>query len=490
MAHKEFVTALVQEAGAVLRERFSRGAAYSEKERYHLVSDVDEEVERLITDRISAAFPEDGIIGEESRRDQPEARRVWLVDPLDGTANFVFGVPYFAVSIALEDNGHIITGAVFNPMTDELYYSERGVSTLNEEQIHCSSRESLAECLVSAGLSMIPGNVRRMLDEWRPVFESQRKGLALLSPALNICNVARGRTDAFLDFGSEMTGHSATAFILQNAGGSVSNYDLTPWDHRSKGIIACNGRLHGQLAQIAREHAARVDGEIRDADDVLTMLDDFFRGEGKWWDGFYTDREKRVPFFVNAPDESLVSHFETGRMQPGRVLELGCGPGRNAIFLASQGCEVDAVDVSAEAIRWGEERARDAGLKIHFCCESIFDLELEESAYDIVYDAGCFHHIAPHRRMTYVELVRHALKQSGVFGLTCFRPEGGSGLSDWEVYRQGTLRGGLGYTEERLRAIFEDSFEILELRQMREMDADGPHFGKAFLWAALMRPRR
>jgi SAM-dependent methyltransferase len=147
------------------------------------------------------------------------------------------------------------------------------------------------------------------------------------------------------------------------------------------------------------------------------------------------------------------------------------------------------VDVSRKAILWAEERARNSGFRINFLCQSIFDLQLEASVYDTVYDSGCFHHIPPHRRMNYLELVQHALKPAGLFGLTCFTPEGGSDLSDWEVYRRRTLGGGLGYSEGRLRRIFEGQFEILELRRMKEMDTGSGLFGKAFLWTMLMRPR-
>lgn len=102
---------------------------------------------------------------------------------------------------------------------------------------------------------------------------------------------------------------------------------------------------------------------ICSVDDILRMLDSFFRDEGQWWDEFYKDRHKNIPFFVNAPDENLVSYFEDGRMQCGRALELGCGPGRNALYMVRQGCTVDAVDISKEAIRWAKERAKDGGLE-------------------------------------------------------------------------------------------------------------------------------
>jgi len=250
VTHGQFIATVAREAGAVLKRRFGEGSAYSEKGRWDLVSDVDFEVEELIVSRIADAFPEDRIFSEEAGLGGNGGERLWIVDPLDGTANFIFGVPHFAVSVALEDEGQIVAGAVLNPVSDELYFSAGDRSYLNDRQIRCSERAELSEALVSVGVSMIPANLERILAEWRGLFERQRKGLALLSPALNICAVACGRTDVFIDFGSEMEGHAAAAFILQNAGGRVSNYDFTPWDHGSKGIIASNGELHGNLKEV------------------------------------------------------------------------------------------------------------------------------------------------------------------------------------------------------------------------------------------------
>jgi SAM-dependent methyltransferase len=84
---------------------------------------------------------------------------------------------------------------------------------------------------------------------------------------------------------------------------------------------------------------------IYTTDDVLRALDDLLEARGgAWWDGFFADRSKPVPFFANRPDESLVEWFGAGLLAPGQVLELGCGPGRNAVYLAAQGCRVEAVD--------------------------------------------------------------------------------------------------------------------------------------------------
>lgn len=223
-------------------------------------------------------------------------------------------------------------------------------------------------------------------------------------------------------------------------------------------------------------------------DDVLRMLDALLDSRGSaWWGEFFADRAKPCPFFVDWPDENLVQWFGDGTLTPGRVLELGCGHGRNALYLASRGCRVDAVDFSAQAIDWARERARAAGATVHFQCCSIFDATVPAGGYNLVYDAGCFHHLAPHRRQDYVALVSRALRPGGHYGLVCFRPEGGSGYTDQQVYERASLGGGLGYSAARLRALWDAApFSVRVLRQMRKTD-DGqePHFGEDFLWVLL-----
>jgi SAM-dependent methyltransferase len=226
---------------------------------------------------------------------------------------------------------------------------------------------------------------------------------------------------------------------------------------------------------------------IYTSDDVLRMLDTLLEGSGgAWWNEFFADRAKPCPFFAGWPDENLVAWFSEGLLTPGRVLELGCGHGRNATYLASLGCSVDAVDFSASAIEWARERAKQAGAPVNFQCCSVFDATFTEWSYDLVYDSGCFHHLSPHRRKDYTELVHRALKPGGSYGLVCFRPEGGSGYTDQQVYEQASLGGGLGYSEDRLRALWDKApFSLHVLRQMHKTGGQGPCFGEDFLWALL-----
>ncbi|MCY9529993.1 MULTISPECIES: class I SAM-dependent methyltransferase [Paenibacillus] len=223
---------------------------------------------------------------------------------------------------------------------------------------------------------------------------------------------------------------------------------------------------------------------------VFEMLDTLLKEQSKFnWDQFYSDRGKPIPFFVNVPDENLVGYFENKRLNPGKVLELGCGPGRNAIYLAERGCTVDAIDLSKEAIEWGKERAKEKELTVNFLHKNIFELDIEEASYDIVYDSGCLHHITPHRRISYLELINKALKPDGLFAITCFvlgGKFGGAEMSDWDVYRVRSLKGGLGFTEDKLKLIFHD-FEVIEMRKMREVKQPSHVFGTEALLTALFK---
>ncbi len=222
--------------------------------------------------------------------------------------------------------------------------------------------------------------------------------------------------------------------------------------------------------------------------DLLLLLDEVFREPKSFWENFYNDREKEIPFFqTEGPDENLVAYFNKG-YKPLRALELGCGPGRNAIYMARQGCEVDAIDLSKNAINWAIERAFEKEVSINFQCVSLFDMELEPNKYDFIYDSGLFHHLPPHRRITYLEILQRALKKNGYFGLVCFTPEGAIPTSDLEIYKEQSLKGGIGYTEERLRGIFEKDFRILQFRRMVQSSSK-EIFGEDFLWTSFMQKK-
>jgi SAM-dependent methyltransferase len=241
---------------------------------------------------------------------------------------------------------------------------------------------------------------------------------------------------------------------------------------------------------------------IRTADDVLRLMDGLFvpeadrwtDGGADWWDRFYADRSRGVPFFAARPDESLVSWLDRGLVTPGtrgRALDLGCGPGRNTLHLARHGFAVDAVDLSPKALAWARERTGQAGVEATFHRADAFTLTERDldGPYDLIYDSGCFHHLPPHRRVGYLAFLDRFLAPGGSFGLSCFATgaEGsGTELSDLDLYRDARLHGGVAYGDDDLRWIFSDLTEV-ELRRMRRPDPASGTFGEPFLWAGLFR---
>lgn len=224
--------------------------------------------------------------------------------------------------------------------------------------------------------------------------------------------------------------------------------------------------------------------------------------QGQWWDALFSMRDKPpnrmeaspgytpIPFFVEKPDENLVKMFSSGELRPGKTLELGCGHGRNARYFAKQSCEIDAVDFSRAAIEWAKDCAPIGDKKINYIRDSIYNLRLKPGSYDIVYDSGCFHHQAPHRRASYLDLVACAIRPVGNFVLVCLCPEGGGGQTDRQIYERPSLGSGIGYSAEQLQRIFSPKFTINECRKMRETGPAEQVFGKEFLWVVSMVRRR
>jgi SAM-dependent methyltransferase len=234
----------------------------------------------------------------------------------------------------------------------------------------------------------------------------------------------------------------------------------------------------------------KIDKEIiKSEEDVLTMLDILLeKRDEEWWDKFYSDRNKPIPFFISVPDENIVSYLDKGLFERGRSLDIGCGNGRNSVYLAKQGFEVDGIDFSRASIEWAEQKANEECVGVNFINQSIFDFQVQHSSYDFVYDSGCLHHIKPHRRNQYIKKIVDILRPGAYFGLTAFNLKGGANISDYDVYRDLSMHGGIGFSEFKLKSILSPYFEIVEFREMKEI-SDNSLFGKAFLWAVLMKKR-
>jgi myo-inositol-1(or 4)-monophosphatase len=212
------------------------------------VSDADRDAEALIATMIRTRRPEDGIVTEEGGG-EPGATLTWVVDPLDGTVNFLFGIPSWSVSIAVEDAEGAVAGVVFDPNRNEMFSAIRGDGArLNGTPIHVSTRTALSHALIGTGFAYdaqargIQGQV--VLDLLPKVRDIRRFG----SAALDLAAVACGRLDGFFEAPTEWWDRAAGVLLVREAGGVVSELpaplDLSP------GVVAAGPGLHPVLASL------------------------------------------------------------------------------------------------------------------------------------------------------------------------------------------------------------------------------------------------
>jgi SAM-dependent methyltransferase len=230
--------------------------------------------------------------------------------------------------------------------------------------------------------------------------------------------------------------------------------------------------------------------DIITIEDLFLMLDAKLKEPAKLWDNMYGGAPEwdRLPFLCEAPDENLVSYFEKGILNKPKlkVLEFGCGAGRNAIYAAQKGAEVTAIDISRNAISIAEERAEKHNVKVNFKCGNIFDYRFTEK-YDFIYDSGCFHHLAPHRRISYTNILKNIMQDDGYYALTCFSSGTGCAdeISDWDYYEKAPV--GVAFTKEKIYKIF-DFLNIIEFRHMINGVPDTIQ-GLDCMWTALMQKK-
>lgn len=202
--------------------------------------------------------------------------------------------------------------------------------------------------------------------------------------------------------------------------------------------------------------------------------------------GFWAELLTREghPLATDQPDENLLDWHARGLLGDlvgARVLDIGCGRGRNTRWFAEQGAHVDGVDIATNLLG-ADSVAMPKGATLATC--DILRDELPHTAYDLVYDSGCFHHLAPHRRETYCDRLTGVLVPGGRFGIVTLADAEIESASDVDILASGDVGGGIGYSLQDLAQIFEP-LRLLEGRRVRA-DVDGA-FGETFLNAALFQ---
>lgn len=252
---REFLQAAEDAArlgGQVLRSWSSRFTV-REKSRSNLVTEADLASQQAIAELLHNRFPQHGLLGEEDLgHDGHHADYCWIIDPLDGTTNYVHGFPYYAVSIGLEHRGELIAGAIFDPVRDEMFLTAVGEgATLNRRRLKISDVASLNQALVVAslpvGTTAADVAVERFLRVLPHVQTVQRTG----SAALNLAYLAAGRLDAFWSSSLKPWDMAAGVLLVTEAGGQVTKLDGSQFGVHQPDVLATNGSpIHGDLSKL------------------------------------------------------------------------------------------------------------------------------------------------------------------------------------------------------------------------------------------------
>ena len=242
----------VLKAGRMLRENIGKSSEISYKGTVDLVTNFDTQAQRVIFDHLSSCFPDHDYLAEEGLNQNKGAEFRWIIDPLDGTTNYAHHFPVFTVSIALEREGEVVLGLIYDPMREEMFSAVKGEGAfLNGEKIRVSAVDDLNKSLLATGFpydirASKVNNITHFNNFLTRVQGIRRCG----SAAMDLCYVASGRFDGFWELKLSPWDMAAGALIVQEAGGLISDFQNGEFTIYGAEILASNGLIHQQIVEV------------------------------------------------------------------------------------------------------------------------------------------------------------------------------------------------------------------------------------------------
>ena len=242
-------------AGKLLKDRLFTDFSVDHKGKVDLVTEVDRAAQDLIKQEILLKYPDHGILGEEDLDIQGSGEFLWIVDPLDGTTNYAHRFPFFSVSIAVTKDKDVLCGAVYNPVSEELFKATRGGgASLNSLPIGVSETGRLDDSLLGTGF---PYNIRDTaqtnLDHFRDFALRAQDIRRCGSAALDLSFVACGRLDGFWELGLKQWDIAAGALIVREAGGVTTDFEGSDLGMDGSRVLASNGLIHDEMMQVLQK---------------------------------------------------------------------------------------------------------------------------------------------------------------------------------------------------------------------------------------------
>jgi myo-inositol-1(or 4)-monophosphatase len=234
-------------AGKLLRANFQQRQRVNVVAAHDIKLEIDVQAQELISNLLLEEFPAHALYGEEGMVGDQSSDYQWIVDPLDGTVNYFYGIPHFCISIALRLRDEIMVGVIYDPIRNEMWVGQKGdVSKLNGSRIHVSDRTELAEAVISIGLAKTGETINTNFPLLQQMIHRVRKCRVFGSAALDMAYVACGRLDAYIETGISLWDIAAGWLLVENAGGTV---DLRPRENMKDkySIVASNGLIDLKL---------------------------------------------------------------------------------------------------------------------------------------------------------------------------------------------------------------------------------------------------
>jgi myo-inositol-1(or 4)-monophosphatase len=233
-------------AGELIRLNFGTSLVVNAEEAHDLKLQLDVSAQELITKMLLEQFPDHAVLGEEGSCGSADAEYQWIIDPIDGTVNFFYGIPHFCISIALRERGTLVLGTIFDPIKNELWRVSRGEPAfLNERPIQVSPRTLLSESIISVGLSKSPRAIEAGLKTFNTLIRRARKCRMMGSAALDLAYVASGRIDAYIETSVNLWDIAAGWLLVEAAGGKIT-VQPSSIEENKLSVTAWNGQLDVQ----------------------------------------------------------------------------------------------------------------------------------------------------------------------------------------------------------------------------------------------------
>jgi len=239
----ELALAAAHAAGALLRSHFGTALNVNALEAHDIKLELDVQSQELITRMVLDQFPDHAIYGEEGIAGNQSSPYHWIIDPIDGTVNFFYGIPHFCISIALREHSDIILGVIYDPIRDEMWQVQKGgPPLLNGKPCAVSKRDTIAEAILSVGFSKTKTTIDSGLPLFQDLVYKARKCRLMGSAALDMAYIACGRLDGYIEQSVSLWDIAAGILLVESAGGSVK-IQTRPDNPDKFSVVATNGLL-------------------------------------------------------------------------------------------------------------------------------------------------------------------------------------------------------------------------------------------------------